>query len=164
MPEPVSKIKVGSLDGALYICVGGRATRAVCPTATRIVDDYLAVHGTGAMVIIDLSGCEWVDSTFAGCLVALRKRLTGDGRVQLTGCSEICRGSLARMRLDTLLDLVALDPPEKLTEIACTPREKPTPDDIRLMLDAHRALMKLGPENERVFGPIVQMLEAQLND
>lgn len=162
MGSDAASIEVGTLEGALYIGVMGRATQRICPTATQVVNDYLTAHGTTISVVLDTTGCDWVDSTFAGCLVGLRKRLGGGGKVKLAGCNQACRGSLARMKLDTLVEFVDVEPPANRQALTCVTGDRPTHDEIALMLEAHRELAGIDEDNAKVFGPIVTMLEEQL--
>jgi anti-anti-sigma regulatory factor len=162
MGSDAANIEVGTLDGALYIGVMGSATQRICPTATQLVSDYIAAHGTAISVILDTRGCDWVDSTFAGCLIGLRKRLAGGGKVKLNGCGEACRGSLARMKLDALIEFVDIEPPARRESIECVAGDRPTRDEIAVMLEAHRELAAIDEGNNKVFGPIVAMLEQQL--
>lgn len=160
-PEP-PQLDVGTLDGGLYLHVLGAATQRACPTAMRLVDGFLAAHSPPITVTVDLAGCDWVDSTFAGCLVGLRKRLGGAGAVRLSRCNEACRQSLQRMKLDKLVRFADVAPPADLRRLTCLSGDQPTPEELRLMLHAHQELAKLGDENARVFGPIVSMLQRQL--
>ncbi len=162
MGSDAAHIEVGTLDGALYIGVMGQATQRICPTATQLVSDYIAAHGAAITVILDTRGCDWVDSTFAGCLIGLRKRLAGGGKVQLSGCGEACRASLARMKLDALIEFVDVEPPTQRETLACVSGDRPTREEIALMLEAHRELAAIDEGNRQVFGPIVAMLEQQL--
>ena len=71
MGADTPEIAVGTVDGGLYLGLLGRATQRTCPTADRLVNDYLASRPQKPLIVVDLGGCEWVDSTFAGWLVAL---------------------------------------------------------------------------------------------
>ncbi|MEP0846747.1 MAG: STAS domain-containing protein [Phycisphaerae bacterium] len=158
------EIEIGALDGALYVGLGGRATQRTCPTVDRLVNDYLATQPGAPRVVIDLLGCEWVDSTFAGWLLAMQKRFqrVPGARLELANCGERCRASLRKMQLGELFSLVDADPPEACRPIHCSTTDRPTKNDVQLMIAAHEALASVSADNARVFAPIVQILQQQL--
>lgn len=158
------EIEIGAVDGALYVGLRGRATQRTCPTVDRLVSDYLSTQPSNPRVAIDLLGCEWVDSTFAGWLLGMQKRLqrVAGARLELANCGERCRASLRKMQLGELFSLVDADRPEECRAIPCGTTDRPTKDDVRLMIAAHEALASVNADNARVFAPIVQILQQQL--
>ena len=158
------EITVGTVEGGLYIGMLGRATQRTCPTADQLVNDYLSSRPQQPIVVLDVTGCDWIDSTFAGWLIQLTKRMgrAAGGRLVISGCSERCRRSLEKMRLVELLELADLAAPEEVQAVACTTGDTPGKDELKLMLEAHEALAAVGPENEQVFTPIATMLRGQL--
>lgn len=165
------EIEVGSLDGGLYISVKGRATQRTCPTAEKLVADFLAAHeareagaAPGLPIIVDVRGSEWMDSTFAGWLVGLQKRVLRmpGTTLRLANCRERCHASLRKMQLGDMFTFVDAEPPADLKTVPCAGSDRPSRETIELMIEAHEALAALGPENARVFAPIVQVLRQQL--
>ena len=75
MDADAPEIAVGTTRGGLYLGLRGHATQRTCPTANRLVDDYLASGPQPPTVVVDVAGCEWVDSTFAGWLLGLSGRI-----------------------------------------------------------------------------------------
>ena len=157
-------IAVGTSGSDLFVSVRGRATQRTCPTIEEVVTCYLS--SGGSRVTVELAGCDWVDSTFAGWLVSLHKRLRGarDGGLRLAGCSPRCRASLDKMHLCDLLSFAEQPPPAEMREVPCATTDRPDHECLRLMLKAHEELAELGEANRRVFGPIVAMLRRQLGD
>lgn len=166
MSMSTPQLSVGAIEGGLYIAFHGRATHRTTPTANQIVRDFLAAHPDSPGVAIDLGGCAFVDSTFAGWLVALHKRIVQSakgegGQVFLANCSDRCRKSLARMHLAELFEYAELQPPTT-SQVNCVSGEDPTLDELQLMLDAHAELMQRDDENARVFAPMVEALQRQI--
>lgn len=169
-PEPTMSVdrpvlSLGLCPSGLYIGLNGRATLRVCPTLDHLVGEYLASDcGVGALVF-DLSGCEWVDSTFAGWLLALhrRTRRSRTARLVLTGCSQRCLASLDRMQLAGMFTFEAVAAPAELREVPCATSDRPDRESIQRMLAAHEELAALSESNARTFGPIVAMLRRQLD-
>lgn len=166
MDADFPEIAVGTTRGGLYLGLHGHATQRTCPTANRLVDDYLASCPQPPTVVVDLAGCEWVDSTFAGWLLGLSGRIAplANGALLVAGCVERCRTSLERMGLADRLRFEEVEPPADTRTISCTASDQPTPEELELMLAAHEALAALGPDNERIFAPIVAALRAQLEN
>lgn len=156
------EIKVGQVDGGLYISVLGRATQRVCPTVDRVVSEFLAAN-PDASVTVDLDGCAWVDSTFAGWLTGLQRRIGRPGRpLRIAACSERCRASLDRMQLGDFFEFCSPVAPAGTVTVACTTSDRPDRDHLRLMLAAHEQLVSLGDSNARVFQPVVNTIRKQL--
>lgn len=166
MGADTPEIAVGTVRDGLYLGLLGRATQRTCPTADQLVEDYLASRPPSPVVAVDLSGCEWVDSTFAGWMVGLSRRMDriGGGQMYVVGCGERCRTSLERMGLTELFQFEQIDAPPETQAVPCATSDQPTREELKLMLAAHEALIALGPENERVFTPIVSMLRARIED
>ena len=158
------EITVGAVEGGLYIALRGRATQRTCPTADQLVNDYFSSRPPKPTVVLDLGGCDWVDSTFAGWLVRLSKRMgrTAGGQVHISGCSDRCRDSLEKMQLAAMFQFQAVEAPAETRTVTCTTLDRPSKEELRLMLEAHEALAGISPENERVFGPIIAALRNQI--
>jgi anti-anti-sigma factor len=84
------------------IRVRGRAQAHQCPAFRRFVEQVLASHANRLQV--DLSECDYFDSTFLGTLLHLRKTPGQDGGSMLTlvAPSEQCLQILGRMGAKSL--------------------------------------------------------------
>jgi anti-anti-sigma regulatory factor len=158
-------IRYGCRDGGLYVRFGGEATSESCRAADRLVRDYVETHGETPVVVVDLADCGWVDSTFAGGMVGLHKRLRACGdlaELRLAELSAEGRASLEKMHLTSLLKCGACRPPTHMRALECDAQTAPDREAVALMARAHRELARVDEENRRVFEPIAVMLEAQL--
>lgn len=157
-------IDVGTSNGRLYIGLRGRATQRICPTIERIVGDHMDAESPTPGVVLDLDGCGWIDSTFAGWLVGLQRRIgrVPGGSLSLANCSERCRGSLIKMQLEALFPYEEKIEPADVREVSCDTSDRPDSAALRLMLESHEHLASLSESNARVFGPIVETLKQQL--
>ncbi|MFQ5806488.1 MAG: STAS domain-containing protein [Phycisphaerae bacterium] len=166
MGADTPEIAVGTVEGGLYVGLLGRATQRTCPTADQLVNDYLSTRPQEPLIVLDLDGCEWVDSTFAGWLVGLSKRMerTVGGRVCLTGCGSRCRQSLERMQLAALFRFETVAAPTETRVVACTTGDQPTKAELTLMLEAHEALAAVSAKNAEVFAPIAEALRGQIEN
>jgi anti-anti-sigma regulatory factor len=163
MGADTPEILVAVGDAGLYVAVGGRATQRTCPTVDRLVEEYLSAGGGGARIRLDVRGCEWIDSTFAGWLVRLSRRaLRSGGGLTLLGCSDRCRTSLDRMQIAGLLRFSDDPPPDGAQRVPCPTTDKPSRAELELMLAAHEELAGVSDANRRIFEPIAEALRAQL--
>lgn len=116
--------------------------------------------------VVDLRGCQMMDSTFMGTLagIALRLREIGVGGLAVVNPNERNRELLANLGLDQLFRVG--DGPEqtaerlaqeRLTAGAATPREQ-----AQTMLDAHQALVEADPENFTKFKDVLEFLRQDL--
>src|SRR5947208_15951806 len=71
MPDP-SVLKVAGTASGYCLRVEGRGTMRESASAMQFVAGPLAQAGTS--VVVDLSACEHLDSTFLGCLVEMQRR------------------------------------------------------------------------------------------
>ena len=159
------EIVCGVTEAGLYLHVGGRATHRVCPTMDKLVLDYLAAQPERPVVALDLEGCTWLDSTFSGWLIGLRKRLATKraGRLLLSRCSPQCRRTLERIRLAELFEYADVTPPKDTQRLPCPGSDQPDRQTIEYMLAAHEALAATDAGNQQTFGPVAEVLRRQLD-
>ncbi|HMP90472.1 MAG TPA: STAS domain-containing protein [Kiritimatiellia bacterium] len=125
------------------------------------------------LLLLDMSLCIGMDSTFMGVLAGIASKLkTQAGRVVLVNCTPRTRGLLATLGLDQLISayeagqtpedyeniLHAKRPSDQLDAASC--RDEQT---MRTMLDAHQNLVDLVPENMPQFRDVLVYLREELN-
>ena len=164
MSSQAPQLYVGSVGGGFYVGLNSRATQRVCPTVDKLISDYLAAHPADPCVTFDLSDCPGVDSTFAGWLIGLRKRLqrVAGARLLLAGCSDRCRGSFEKMRIAALFEFVPAEQPTDVREVTCGGSDRPDRATMQLMAAAHEELAAIDSTNERVFTPVATLLRHQI--
>ncbi|MCH7870274.1 MAG: hypothetical protein IID33_01105 [Planctomycetes bacterium] len=165
MPDKSRQISFGCTKGGLFIRFDSEGTRDTCRVADELVNNFLGTHTDSPTVMFDLRKCGWVDSTFAGWMVGLNKRLKeadGDGALRVVGWSDGCRESLERMSLCRLFEQGPADEPRHFRVLEYPRGEAADRSAIELMAQAHRELAEMDDENRRIFGPIADMLEQQL--
>lgn len=157
-------ISVGTWKSGLYINVHGRATQRVCATIEQLINDFLTENRDRPRLTIDLFQSAWVDSTFAGWLAGLQKRMArmNGAELFLAACSDRCKSSLEKMNLQHLFQYVDEAKPEAVREVSCPTTDRPDKATLKLMMEAHRELMGLSESNQRIFGPIVSALQRQM--
>ena len=105
MTSPQGKIYVREGDGAVTFRMEGRAVMRLCPAVTGYIQRSLA--GGVKAVRLDLSRCTYMDSTFIGTMLAL-KRTAAAARaaLHLVSPSPECFKLLAQMGMDHFFPIV----------------------------------------------------------
>ncbi len=156
------RIHYGVRDGQLFIAVDGAATYQVSVTVEHLVQKYLVHRPTQPNIAVDLNGCAFIDSTFAGWMIKLHRRLAQvQGHFTVSRCPHVCHASLHTMGLTTLFEFDSVPAPTRLQDIDS---ETPSDDDESLdhLLQAHEDLAHVSSHNERVFTPIAETLRKEL--
>ena len=164
MTNATTRLMVAVCDQTGFFRLCGRATAKESGAFKEAAE---GLRGQGLRhLVLDLSCCECMDSTFIGVLAGLSRRLTADpagqGRVELVNLAP-----LVRQQLDNLyvLDLFVLTesaavPGAGYEHLAARPTNKA--ELCRLMLDAHQTLMAVNPANVPRFRQVTEFLEQDL--
>ncbi len=164
MPTP-SALTVGCTRQGYYVRVAGRGTMRESPAMRAFALQILDERGSPTLDV-DLSACEYLDSTFLGGLLGLFRRFEQSGtsrRFAIAGPTDVLHHLLGPTRIDALLPLRA-DRPEGLgEEVPIPPQVLDSADLGRHVLECHRRLAELGGANAAVFGPIADQLACDLD-
>ncbi len=152
-------------EGAtVYMKATGHVTALVCPPLKAAVFRRLDSEPGVEEVYLDLTDCEYMDSTFLGLIVGTQKRFSllsvrargSKGRIVLLGVNETCKGLL---RTIGVLGMI---------ETAETLRSFPgdlerlsgeAPASARFLLEAHEELVDLSAENRKRFSVLASVLK-----
>lgn len=128
--------------------------------------DRLFTSGDFEHVLVDMTETTAIDSTNLGVLARLVTAMEERGaqRPTLISTNPDITRTLESIGFDRAFELIR-EPrrfEEKLERL-------PTDEDsrrgmLRLVLDSHRRLMELNEENEEMFAPAVELLEAELDE
>jgi anti-anti-sigma factor len=99
-------IRVHEDPQALTFRVSGRATMQQSPAVLRVANESLAA-GVSTLRV-DLRDCAYMDSTFLGSLLALKRAAGANGGADfaLVAPSAVCRGLLRQMGMDRVLRII----------------------------------------------------------
>jgi anti-anti-sigma regulatory factor len=158
------RVRYAAAPGQLYIAFHDGAVHKASVTAEKLVEGFLSGAPQTPAVILDLSSAGWLDSTFAGWMIRVSRRVAPlGGSVVVSRCPEGCRSSLDVMGLTDMFSFVDVEAPPGLTEQVC-PEFAADAGTIALMAEAHELLADVSPENERVFRRIAEALRRELED
>ena len=105
MGTPQADIRVHQDPHVLTFRVSGRATMQQSPALLRAAARSLA--GGVTSLRVDLHDCAYMDSTFLGCLLALKRQVDAHGGrdFALIAPSPQCMGLLRQMGMDRVLHI-----------------------------------------------------------
>lgn len=157
-------LDVGETDGYLWVRVKGKGTFATSPPLKAFIERNMeaGLH----RIVVDLSDCPAMDSTFMGTLAGLAMRMakaTG-GRLQLNGVCDRNRDSLQDLGLDVLLDIDPGDTEWREHVDDVRGSLEPLSDEAEVsdaahVLEAHRQLCEANEENVKKFSTVLDVLE-----
>lgn len=162
-----STILVGTHDEFTWIKAEGKGSFLASPAMKEAAEARIAEGER--LLVIDLSACTGMDSTFMGTLAGIAARLGDKGKVQVAEPGDRNRRSLEDLGLDFLLEIEPADAVWRGQEAAI--REKLQPyragqsNDTQRglhVLDAHKILANASEENAKKFAGVVRVLEAEL--
>jgi anti-anti-sigma regulatory factor len=163
-----SAIHVAQGSAGFLVRVEGWGTMRESPLLQEFAWECL--DGNASPLVVDLSACEYLDSTFLGCLVGLHRHF-GRGsspRFVVAAGPQQRQRLLAPLQLHRVLKLIDEAPQPSGDWLAlCTGRGPPASDPKQLgqhLLECHRRLAELGGTNEVVFSPIVEQLARDLRE
>lgn len=149
-------------ESGLFIRAEGHVTAAVSTDLRELVLGRLTKAPVPPVLAVDLSACEYMDSTFMGLLVGFHKRyrvLTGRLLTVLRPTPE-CVKLLVGLGILKLMTVVeGPHPASPASWTSLHPRHELSPE---LVLGAHRNLSELSPENEKKFSTLQSVLEQQI--
>ena len=153
-----------SADGYV-IRVDGRGTVRESP-ALRELGTSCLDGDVDARLTVDLSQCEFLDSTFLGCLVALQKLGTGVGQERFVIAAPV-------ERRKALLSATAFDQFFNQTDVAPQSVAEPMticPDRIdsrvlgRHIMECHRELAQIEGPQQQAFAKVSERLAKELDE
>lgn len=153
MPDSSGTIYAAFESTTAVVRVRGRAQAHQCPAFRRFAEEVLARRVDRLQV--DLSECEYFDSTFLGTLLHLRKTPGQDGGSVLTlvAPSEQCLQILGRMGAKTLFRIDSGRNVNDDSQWHVLPEEQPGQCGLefkRHVVEAHQELAQVdGPMQDR---------------
>ncbi|MBU1693346.1 MAG: STAS domain-containing protein [Verrucomicrobia bacterium] len=162
-----------AIQGPLaFVRVLGRGTFKISSSLKEFA--VRAINSGCRRLVLDMSECVGMDSTFMGVLagLAFRLRTVPDGRIVMVNLNQRTRGLLATLGLDEAVDPhLAGSWPEDLKPflagggkpLAALPvEERDEAETAQTMLEAHEDLVRLSPENLPKFKDVLTFLREDL--
>jgi anti-anti-sigma factor len=161
-----SILRVGRTASGFLVQVEGRGTMSESPALREFADQSLAGPPGPSTVVVDLSHCDYLDSTFLGCLLSLHRKYnrTLPHRFQVAASSDKRQRLLAPTHLVHVLDLMDACP-ELISDVLEVPRPRLLGEDLgRHVLECHRRLAELEGRGAAAFQSIADQLARELGE
>lgn len=159
----VSLLKLAPTKSGCIIRIEGRGTMHESTAAKNVALATLQ-RDEQATVVFDLSGCEYLDSTFLGCIAELFRSYgrTTPVRFQVAAGAERHAALLGACRMDKIIP--AIDPaPDALGQWVALPPCKSEPGELtRHVISCHKALAEIDSPMRDSFAKLAARLEREL--
>ncbi len=155
--EKSCKVEMCCSDTGYVFRIVGRGTLRESPAVRDFVSGAME---DGADVVIDLSQCEYLDSTFLGCLAILHQR----GSFKVFASDLVRRRLFGSSHLDRIL-VFAQQLPESLGDsVVLQVTELERKEFCQHLLNTHRKMAKLGGPSAETFQRIVKQLQKEMDE
>lgn len=154
-------LSVAKTDAGYVIRVQGNGTSTDSPALTDFVAQCFQQQ-PDACVAIDLLGCDYLDSTFLGCLLNLQRADKHD-RFQVVADAVTRQRLLEATRLHSYLTLVDKAPTSCSPFTGIDPKSLSDHQRGRHMMEAHQALAEVPSDAAAAFGRIAEQLKSELD-
>ena len=163
--SPKSTILAGLYDHSVWLRVSGRGT---FQTSAGMKEYSRRMIRKGhRLFVIDLAGCELMDSTFMGTMagIALRLRELGSGGLTVLNANTRNRSLLENLGLDHLFATALAEgtcpAPQQVPKETLPPAISDAATQQATILSAHEALVEADPENEERFKDVLDLLKQE---
>lgn len=146
----------------IFLCLEGRITWLM---AQSLLDAGTTAIEKGRGLVVDLTQCEYLDSTLLGTLYELVQRAEQHGTsIKIQHASEELKHAFDELCMNSVLDqccVEALPLPKERKPLA-TGSGSATEQRMRI-LHAHQVLADLSEENRSQFGDMLRLLRAEID-
>ncbi len=156
-------LKIAPTDAGCVIRVEGEGTMGQSPAAREVAINTLGAD-PGAVVVFDLSACEYLDSSFLGCLMDVYRRFgrTQPQRYFIAASAETRKKLLGPTHIDRLIPTLDAAPAPCGPWVTVRTQNLNPRDLTRLVMECHQALADSECPMRGVFAKIASHLEREL--
>jgi anti-anti-sigma regulatory factor len=157
-----SVVKVGRTCTGYRVRIEGRGTMRESPAVQQFA--LKALEAEVPSLALDLSACDYLDSTFLGCLLGLYKRF-GVGhspRLLIAAPPETRQRLLTPSHLDALIQTSGECPDVIGDDLTIPPLVLASRDLGKHILECHRRLAEIDGPNQAAFSEVVDRLAEEL--
>jgi anti-anti-sigma regulatory factor len=156
------ELLAGRTEKGYVVRVQGIGTCTHSPALRDFATDCFA-RSPDETVTVDLLSCEYLDSTFLGCLLKLQ-RIGSPARFQIVADENVRKRLLASTQLDKYLSLVSTAPVSDGKFLRIDPKSHSSQELGRHIMEAHEALSEVPSEVSSTFRRIAAQLKSDLEE
>jgi anti-anti-sigma regulatory factor len=162
LPAGESKLKVARTANGYRLRMEGRGTMRESRAAQAFA--MQSQPEGGGQVVFDLSACDYLDSTFQGCLLELQRAFGRgpDSRFSVANPSEKVRKLMHAAHVDRFITLTDRSPDPIGEEMVIPPEVLDSSDMMRHVMDCHRHLAEIGGPQQAAFQKIADNMAREL--
>ncbi len=156
-----AELIISEKNGIYLIRVTGRANFECGMPLRTFTQNYTTSSGK---IVMDMQGCESMDSTFMGILTMLvLKARKLNSEFELVNITDNCRGLLRGLGVEKMFKFVAAPIEEELegTHYQGNAKEDKV-NAAEAVVEAHKTLMNVSLDNIAKFEKVVEFAEADL--
>jgi anti-anti-sigma factor len=150
----------GRTDKGYVVRVQGSGTSAHSPALRDFVMECFERDPTET-VTVDLLGCDYLDSTFLGCLLRLQ-RAGKQTRFQVVADETARQRLLAATKLDSYLTLIPVAPASATTFLRIDAKPRTKRELGQHIMETHEALAEVPSDVSSAFREIAAKLKSEL--
>jgi anti-anti-sigma factor len=160
-------LSIGIGGEVLFLRAEGEMRAGICFALGEFLGPYLEKVKKKITIMLDLSECTYMDSTFIGFIISLAKKCEKyfPERVEIVNPSPRCEAVLEKLCCMNTLSIVrGRDlPAVTLFELEPPARAFGSRMNVELMFRAHKSLSELSEENRRAFKDLLDELKGVLD-
>lgn len=146
-------------SGTLFLRGVGRLTSQNSEEFKKTVSEYID-NTQLKEVLLDLSNCQYMDSTFLGLLVGFYKKMRKIGDFCIIKPSPEALQHLSSMGIDKIISIQQQSIQFPVDMWVCNNNPTRDPESI---LNAHKNLMELSRKNSKKFALLASALESHIH-
>mgnify|MGYP001053772059 CR=1 FL=1 len=156
-------LSIGIGADVLYLKAQGEMRAGTCFALGEFLGPYLEKVRKKIIIMLDLSECSYMDSTFIGFIISLARKCEKyfPERVEIVNPSPRCEAILEKLCCMSTLAIVhggAL-PEVSLFELEPPAHAFGSRTNVELMFRAHKSLSELSEENRQAFRELLDELK-----
>lgn len=157
-----SVLKVARTRAGYLLRVEGKGTLRESPAVSQFAERVL--NEPGNSLAFDLSSCDYLDSTFQGCLVVLHKRFDSgpSPRVLIAASPQTRDRLLRREHLDQIFSLTDASPEAVGEDLTLPTLALDSVELAQHVMECHRRLAEVDGPSCQAFAEVADQLEREL--
>lgn len=157
-----SVLKVARTRAGYLLRVEGKGTLRESPAVSQFAERVL--NDPENSLAFDLSSCEYLDSTFQGCLVVLHKRFDSgpSPRVLIAAPPQTCARLLHREHLDSIFSLTDASPEAVGEDLTLPTLALDSVELAQHVMECHRRLAEVDGPSRQAFAEVADQFAREL--
>ena len=159
-----NKYLYGEIENTAFIKAIGNSTMKNSKTASDIIDKLL--NGEKKEIILDMSECKYMDSTFLGLIAkyAMEIKMKWNVNLNVLNPTKTVSEGLKQTGIEKFIDIiVSSDVDNVVTEEVKSNDFGSKLEKSKYILDMHKTLMNLNEENKETFKNVVDLMEKSID-